>query len=224
MMRDIIFLFGAGASFGAGGILPERPPLGLQLYPILERIYPSTWGALPSDVREIFREDFEAGMQIVYERWGMAIPALMRDLAVYFIQFRPINKSTLYCKLISSLNEQGILSRSLMSTLNYECVLEFSLVGQGHQITYFDNGDEHTIPVWKLHGSCNMFSHNLQASPNVYYGTGVSFEGGLKANLDSNDVIRHCLVETGLSPAMCLYMRGKPLQVSPSVVATLQKA
>ncbi len=223
-MRDIIFLFGAGASYGAGGIIPERPPLGLDLYPILERIYPSTWGDLPSDVKEVFRQDFEKGMQIIYDTWGMAIPVLMRELAIYFIQFRPFNKSTLYCKLISFLDEKRVLSRALLSTLNYECVLEFSLLEQGHQIAYFNNVAENTIPVWKLHGSCNMFSHNVQASPDVYYGTGVSFEGGLQGELDSNKVIEHCLIETGLSPAMCLYMRGKPLQVSPSVIADIQRA
>jgi hypothetical protein len=140
-MKDIVFLFGAGASFGAGGTLPEQPPLGYQLYPILERIYPSTWGNIPKEIREIFKKDFEAGMQLIHDRYGHAIPALMREMAIYFIQFRPYNRSTLYCRLLSDLRKLGLLSRALFSTLNYECILEFSLLEAGNKISYFDEGD-----------------------------------------------------------------------------------
>src|SRR3990170_7499469 len=41
-----VLLFGAGASFGAGDILPERPPLGRQLFGELARCFPSSWGGL----------------------------------------------------------------------------------------------------------------------------------------------------------------------------------
>ena len=101
-MRDIVFLFGAGASYGAGSILPEQPPLGFQLYPILENLCPSTWGSLPQNIKDAFHNgnNFEFGMRLVYEQFGSFIPNLMRDLAVYFVQFRPQNKATLYCKLI----------------------------------------------------------------------------------------------------------------------------
>jgi hypothetical protein len=222
-MRDIIFLFGAGASYGAGGILPEPPPLGFQLYSILERVCPSTWGGLPNTVKNVFYEDFERGMQIVYARFSSVIPALMRDMAIYFIQFRPYRRSTLYCRLTSDLQRSGLLPRVLFSTLNYDCVLEYSLLEQKLSISYFDEGNSEIIPVWKLHGSCNMFSHSVQVSQGVYYGTGVVWEGGIQAFLDSNSVIQHCLVETGLAPVMCLYMHGKLLNVSPAAVRQLQQ-
>jgi hypothetical protein len=107
--------------------------------------------------------------------------------------------------------------------LNYECLLEFSLLNHGYGIAYFDEGTDGQVPVWKLHGSCNMFSHGVQAGPGISYGTGVIFEGGIEAFLDSNLVIQRCLVETALAPVMCLYMQGKPLSVSPAVIQDQQK-
>lgn len=141
--KDVIFLFGAGASYGAGGVLPEQPPLGFQLYSILERTYPGSWGSLSTDIRAAFRKDFEQGMQLVHDRFGAAIPSLMREMAVYFVQFRPHNRATLYCRLIEDLSQNGLLERTILSTLNYECLLEFSLVNHGHGIAYFDEGRVH---------------------------------------------------------------------------------
>ncbi len=224
-MRDIVFLFGAGASFGAGSILPEKPPLGYQLFPILEKIYPGTWGSLPQNIKEAFDEsnNFEVGMKLVYQQLGEAIPHLMRDMAIYFIQFRPCNRLTLYCRLIQDIHNSGLIDRCLFSTLNYECVLELSLVEQGFSISYFDDVNQNIIPVWKLHGSCNMFSQSVQVSQQVSYSPSVVWEGGVQAFLDSDKVIQHCLVETGLAPVMCLYMEGKVLNVSPSVIGQLQQ-
>jgi hypothetical protein len=222
-MKSIVFLFGAGASYGAGGTLPEQPPLGFQLYSILENIYPGSWGAFPIDIKDIFRWDFEQGMQFIYDNYAALIPQLMREMAIYFIQFRPYRNSTLYCRLISDLNDSGLLGTTLFSTLNYECVLEFSLLEQGHMISYFAEGNGTSIPVWKLHGSCNMFSHEVQAGQDISYGTGIVWEGGVQAFLDANKVIQHCLIETALAPVMCLYMRGKLLSVSPSAIRQLQR-
>jgi hypothetical protein len=225
-VRDIIFLFGAGASYGAGSVLPEKPPLGFQLYSILEHVYPGTWGALPQNIKDGFRNsnNFEIGMKLVYEQFGGYIPILMRDMAIYFIQFRPYNKATLYCRLIEDIQKIGLVNRCLFSTLNYECLLEYSLLEHGLPISYFDDANLLTIPVWKLHGSCNMFSQSIQASQGVFYSTGVTWDGNVQAFLDPNKVIQHCLVETGLAPVMSLYMEGKILNVSPSVIKQLQQA
>jgi hypothetical protein len=223
-MRDILFFFGAGASFGAGSTLPEQPPLGVGLYSALGDLYPSSWGSLPVDIKSAFAGgNFESGMALLYERHGSAIPQLMRELAIYFIQFRPFAKSTLYCRLIQHLKESAAIERVAFSTLNYECVLEFSLIEHGLAINYFHDTIDDRVPVWKLHGSCNFFALGLQAGTGVTYGTGVTWNEGLQAHLDSNRVIEHCLVETVLAPVMSLYMKGKPFNVSPSVISGVQE-
>lgn len=222
--RDIIILFGAGASYGAGGIIPEQPPLGDKLFSILAHQYPGSWGALPNPIKAAFSEHgFEIGMQKVHDNCGTSIPSLMREMALYFIQFRPHLNSSLYCKLIEDLNRIHVLQRTLFSTLNYECSLEFSVINHGFPLDYFDDQDSSAVPVWKLHGSCNMYSLGLQVGPGIAYGTGIAFEGGIKASLDTNEVVHHYLAETGLAPVMCLYMAGKPLSISPSGIREVQR-
>ena len=105
---------------------------------------------------------------------------------------------------------------------NYDCVLEYAALDEGVGIDYFGVGADGQVPVWKLHGSCNMFSAGVQAGQGVMYGQGVVFEGGIQAWLDRSRVIEHCLVETGLAPVMCQYMDGKPTTVSPSAIRPLQ--
>jgi len=222
-MKDIVFFFGAGASYGAGDIIPERPPLGIHLYDELARIYPGSWGALPPEVQEEFRKNFEHGMAKVYGKYTHAIPLLMQQMAIYFIQFRPYSNSSLYCRLIQKLTENGIMDRVIFSTINYDCILEFALSNQGYVIDYFNISREGAIPVLKLHGSANMFCNNLQMSRSISYGRGVTFEGGIKAIGDIGTVVETCLSDTGLSPVMSLYMKGKPLQVSPNSVKEIQE-
>lgn len=222
-MRDIIFLFGAGASYGAGDILPEQPPLGFQLYGELARIYPGSWGALPEDIERALQENFETGMQEIYDRISPAIPQLMREMAIYFAQFRPATGRTLYCRLIEALEAERLLNRVVFSTLNYECILELSLLRKKLGINVFQSPSESDgIPVWKLHGSCNMFAAQIDATPGVLYSAGVTFEGGVEAIFDTNEVIGRWLTRTALAPVMCLYMRDKPLSVAPSVIKSVQ--
>lgn len=161
-------------------------------------------------------------MEEVFQRWGTAIPQLMREMAIYFIQFRPASERCFYRVLIRRMRESGLENRVIFATLNYDCVLEFSLVQEGLSVAYFEGIPQGSVPVWKLHGSSNFFSHGLQVSPGVLYSTGIAFEGGLQALGSIDDVVRHCLVETALAPAMSLYMRGKPLAISPSTICALQ--
>lgn len=222
-MRDILVLFGAGASYGAGGIIPERPPLGRYLYEELARIFPGTWGALPASIAIQFRGNFETGMATIYEKFGVIVPQLMREMAIYFTQFRPVSDGCLYRTFIRQLRSKGVLKRTIFSSLNYECTLETSLTLEGERFDYFNQHPKDGVPVWKLHGSCNFFADELHMSPDVSYGTGIIIEAGIRAFGDSSTVIQHCLVGTGLAPVMSLYMVGKPLAVSPSALAQIQK-
>ncbi len=222
-MRDLVFLFGAGAAYGAGDIVPERPPLGAELYSRLASHYTGTWGNLPSAVRTAFSTgNFERGMGNLYEGYSMAVAPLMLQMAVYLIQYRPFSGKSLYCRLIHELVAAQHIERTVFSTLNYDCILEFAMLRQGVPLSYFNGGDA-VVPVWKLHGSCNWFSHGVQAGSGVTYMKGVTWEGGIEASLDIGTVVQKCVVNQGLAPVMALYMQGKPLQVSPSSVQKIQE-
>ena len=44
MAKDLVYLFGAGASKGARHILPYDPPLGVKVYDHLAEHFPAEWG------------------------------------------------------------------------------------------------------------------------------------------------------------------------------------
>ena len=162
-------------------------------------------------------------MQVISNSMSAHVPELMRQMAIFFIQFRPASGRTLYCHLTTALADLGLLDRVIFSTLNYECILEFSLLMKSIPFNYFDPIDKNPhLPVWKLHGSCNMFATGVSATPGVVYTAGVIFQGGLEALMDSNDVIGRWLCGTALAPAMCLYMKGKPLSISPDLIHKIQ--
>lgn len=222
-MSEILFFFGAGASYGAGDIIPEQPPLGAQLFDSLAKIYPNFWGAFPREIRKEFH-NFEKGMEIIHKKYFGLIPILMQQMAIFFIQFRPYSFSSLYCNLIDELIKMKMIEHSIFSTINYECIIEFSLIHHGYKPDYFNNEkSENCVRFLKLHGSCNMFSHNVQVTRQVVFSAGVRFEGGIKAFFDIGTVIGKCLDDSGLPPVMNLYMKGKPLNISHSVIKTIQE-
>ena len=61
---DTVILFGAGASYGAGHIQPEAPPLGEGLYEALATHYPNEWCSQSQLEKwaDKFRDDFEQTM------------------------------------------------------------------------------------------------------------------------------------------------------------------
>lgn len=222
-MKGHVVLFGAGASFGAGDIIPERPPLGNQLYSRLRRFFPASWGALPQEIDIAFSTGFENGMYLVYEQYSQMIAPLMKDMAIYLIQLRPYSHESLYDLLLKRLLEIGLLESFLFSTLNYDCILESCILNLNKMVSYWDYGNENSIPVWKLHGSANWFSKDIRASDGVTFTKGVTFEGGLEASLDINETIGKCIINQGLYPAMCLFMKGKPIQIAPSIIKKQQQ-
>lgn len=219
-----VILFGAGASYGAEHILPDAPPLGKDIYAELSRCFPGSWGALPKDIKDTFTEGFEQGMQLLWDRCSSSIAPLMRHMTLYLAQFRPDGSlQDLYSRLFAELKDQGVAGGVLYSTLNYECVLELAASARGMTIEYGEGETSADIVrIWKLHGSCNFISANLQVGGGISFSRGIVFEGGLRP-VDPNDAIQYCLSNTGLYPAMALYMDAKPIQIGQAVVHQIQK-
>lgn len=223
--KNILFLIGAGASFGAGSILPERPPLGYQLFDELEKNYPHSWGKIPEKIKEVFKIDFEKGMKIIWVNYSHSVAELMQNMSDYFIQFRPINNSSLFCKLAIFLKSKREINDLTFTSLNYDIILELSLLNNGFNINYFfetgkNKGD---VNVYKIHGSSNFTATGLSAGKGVSYGSGAVFEGGIEAKFNVSDIIKNNLVDSGLAPVMSLYMEGKPVNVSPKALKNIHE-
>ena len=122
------FLFGAGASKGAGSVEPYPPPLGDELYGRLKGEYPHTWGSVSPELDALFPGEFEEGMAAAWYDPGDATRALIIDLAVYFSRFSPSqSETTLYDLLLMNLRSWGRAEGCLFGTLNYDCLLEHAV-------------------------------------------------------------------------------------------------
>lgn len=220
-----VILFGAGASYGAGDVVPERPPLGNQLFAELARCFRGSWGSLPPEVARLLTENFERGMALLWEQFSPIVPVLMQHMAVYFVQFRPrMPGTTFYCRLVSAINEAGASGRVLLSTLNYECLLEHSIWHLNLPVNYGDFPNNDGITVWKLHGACNLLPVGVSATRGVSFTSGVSFGTTIRPAKDLNEVFEYCFGDNSLPPVMCLFMPGKPIQVSAGSIGAMQEA
>ena len=224
VVMDRIVLFGAGASYGAGHTVPKPTPLGKDLFPELAQYCPQSWGNLPQEIRAAFHAGFEQGMQVLWDKYSSNIALLMRHMTLYLAQFRPDGTGNdLYSDLIRALDEKGVAGQVLYSTLNYECLLELAASSLGMQVEYGEGQlGKQGLKIWKLHGSCNFLSAGIQAGSGVTFGSGVAFQGQLRP-VNPNDAIQYCLSNTGLYPAMALYMNGKPVQIGRGVIDSLQQ-
>jgi hypothetical protein len=213
-----IILFGAGASYGAGHILPKAPPLGKDLYAELTRYYLPSWGSLPKEIKASFGDGFEQGMQVLWDKYSSNIALFMRHMTLYLAQFRPDDsQQDLYSRLLQQLKTKRIL----LSTLNYECILELAASTLGYKIDY--SGGEvasDAMQIMKLHGSCNFLPSSIQAK-GITFTSEVVFDGDLQS-VNPNEAIQYCLSNTALYPAMALYMNAKPIQIGQSVIHGLQ--
>lgn len=220
-----VVLFGAGASFGSGEVSPKAPPLGKDLFEALVRLFPSTWGQIPESVKAEFLKDFEEGMGILIEKHGFAVAPLMQRMACFLSQFHLTSSSNnLYIHFFDFLVSRGLLKDTLVSTINYECLIENAVNLNNLKVGYFANPESgnQIAPIWKLHGSCNFKVTGLEATRDVSFsGVGVAFDGSIEP-LNPSDVRRVYLGNTALYPAMCLYAKGKPITMSPSVIKKAQ--
>ncbi len=216
-----VVLFGAGASYGSGAVAPRQPPLGSELFAVLRRLY-SSWRSVPDEAAAQFDRDFEAGMAEVVAKYSMAIAPLMQDLAVFFSIFGVADSGdNLYSALLGRASGRKDI---LWSTLNYECILE-TAAARSKRISYFgepEETDASSVPVWKLHGSCNFKVTGLEATRGVSFGTGVVFGGGIEP-INPGAVRAHYKGNTALYPAMALYAAGKAIAMSPAPIVGAQQ-
>jgi len=181
----LLFLFGAGASFGAVHVSPYPPPLGRDLYDELAQAFPRTWGAESwfAGRADDFGSDFETTMERCIEHNATsAVPALL-DMANYFTQFEP-DGDDLYSGLLLALQARSLIAQTVFCSLNYECVFEMAAIRLGIRLHYegVDTAPVATtdVRVIKPHGSCNFLTR-ADRSPMPYLLTGSMVEAGITA-------------------------------------------
>ncbi|OGF30580.1 hypothetical protein A2533_04200 [Candidatus Falkowbacteria bacterium RIFOXYD2_FULL_35_9] len=179
-MAKYLIIFGAGASFGSDS--NNVPPLGSGLFSALQKFNPNGWGKIDGDLANSFQSDFEATMPKVNSH---ALPPLQRVMADYFFRFQPTHNN-LYYKL-ANLIAQKTWDGAFV-TLNYERLLEISLLAA--KINPFDKNTttEKFIELCLPHGACNLFCESVKglASAVSFAGLNVQTNGPIIGIRDAN--------------------------------------
>ena len=219
-----IFLFGAGASYGSGG-LNYQVPLGEKLYSELRKYFPTTWGSLPVELENMFLNNFEVGMEKIWKDHSNNIGILMQDMAVFFSKIYILNPdNNLYVRLVKFLSEKASLDDYVISTLNYDCLLEMAISSNKIIVRYgLDISDNKSLLIWKLHGSCNFILDGIAAKRGVNYMSGVFFNGNGLKSIQPNEVEPYCRADNALYPAMSIFMKDKPNQIGKPHIEAMQE-
>lgn len=173
-----VILFGAGASYGSNN--RNVPPIGDDLFFALQQFNPTGWGSLPSSITQEFQGDFENGMTKLSQTHSHAMPILQRAMAAFFFNFIP-TENNLYHILAKRIKESDW--RGAIATLNYERLLEISLIYEGIQpVVGSEVKGKNQIELCFPHGCCHLFCEGIKASARgvSFSGVGVSFDGPIK--------------------------------------------
>lgn len=183
--------------------------------------YPLTWGNLPTWLANRFGKNFETAMDefIHSGDFSANIPLLMRQMAEYFIKFKPDYDDNLYVKL---LRELPSINGITFSTLNYDVLFENAAEKNGVGISCFQE-EKDKIFFLKLHGSSNF----IPAGDNRIMGT--RFEGTIRFEIPLKcatveEVISFCSRPgNAIYPAMCLFAPEKKAQIGHEKILKIQE-
>ncbi len=173
-------IFGAGASVGSED--NNMPPLGNHLFDELVSFNPNGWGQMPNELSEIFREDFEKGMEELSTKYTNVLTQSQTIMASFFFKFQPTTTS-LYVKLAEKIktNEWN----GSLATLNYERLLEIAMKHVG-LMPKFQPSTFPEIETCYPHGCCNFFCEGISATRGLGIGqNGISFRPGESLNFSS---------------------------------------
>jgi len=180
-----LILFGAGASYGSNN--RDVPPLGDDLFFALKRFNPPGWGSLPSSMAKQFQGDFENAMTNLSQTHSHEMPVLQRAMAAFFFKFMP-TEDNLYHVLAKRIKESDWIGA--IATLNYERLLEISLIHEGIQpVVGSEVKGQNQIELCLPHGCCHLFCEGVKASSRgvSFSGIGVSFDGPIKIISNSQE-------------------------------------
>lgn len=220
--REVVFLFGAGASYGSGDCKPHSPPLGARLFDELEK-QGGAFFNISESIKTNFRENgFEAGMSSVPNH-STLINALQREVAIYLSTFAAPPHNA-YSRLFRRL--KTVMSSMVVATLNYDLLIEGSLQQSVGGFSYSTRGT--LTPLLKLHGSSNF----LCRLPFGILRIGESFNcerfvEGAETFIAKSTAEIHAWCKdpnnSQLSPVLAVYEKGKRVHINSSLVEQIQQ-
>lgn len=213
-----LFLFGAGASAGSGPCHPEIPPVGAKLIrPLLPFL--RVRALIDLDLLKLFESNFELGMHEFWVRYPGAMQHFIRDMAYYFSRFSP-EPGNYYIELIKTIKSKRY--DVLLSTLNYEMLIEAAITISGSTVAYEGHGGLSTgdFTLLKLHGSCNFLpdlgggsisGFSLAVGPPDPAYRSMAVVAHSRPERDMNKVRKFLQEEDVLAPEMAVYHKDKTI-------------
>lgn len=213
-----LFVFGAGASFGAGRISPKRPPLGNELFAELQQFSP-LWATLPQEAAIEFTErnvKFEPGFAWVEKNSPGLLRPLLNRMGRYFLQFSG-DAGSCYARLLDQFKDR--IKSDCYATLNYDLLLEEALSRHGTEIGFMASKIGERPVVLKLHGGpifrpCAEIVGNTygSAAANTFLIRAMSWH-------ESKKYLDDCLFE---APAISMFAKGKRVIDGPDGIVCMQ--
>ncbi|WP_193130200.1 SIR2 family protein [Enterobacter hormaechei] len=218
----ILFLFGAGASFGSGPCHPSNPPLGKDL--LLEmRNEGGVAGTIHGDLLEAFVQDPEKGMVKFFEERNGDTTPLLKQMSAFLAKYS-ISEGNLYIELINIIKKRKSIT---FATTNYDLLIEQAISYTGHMIQYHaQERARNNIPLLKIHGSVNFIPRaNFTNCTFILppHGKASVIDCEVDVMVDSRQIIEYCNSKTALSPAVAMYHPDKPVLHCPSFVKMQQE-
>lgn len=218
----VLFLFGAGASFGSGPCLPTNPPLGRDLL-LQMREEGGVASTIEGDLLDCFIADPEKGMVRFFEERNSDTTELLKQMCAYLAKFR-ISKGNVYTKLLSILKKRKSIC---LATTNYDLLIEQAISSVGSFFQYYSSERRpNNIPLLKIHGSINFIPRadirniSIEVASN---GRAAIFDGQIDIVNNLEKILSYCKSDTSLSPAVAMYHPQKTVLHCPSFVANQQK-
>ena len=161
------------------------------------------------DLADLFRNDFEAGMDQFWRVHNTWTTELLRDMARFFAEFEPA-EGNLYMALIAAIG--GTRKKAVFATTNYDLLIEHAVVQSGLLISYSGlPASPKSTPVLKIHGSCN-FLPDMETSKI----SGISFDlsqagsgatilsAPIRVTHSKQEILNFCENEDAIGPALAM--------------------
>lgn len=210
-----LLLLGAGASFGSDSDCV--PPLGKQLFDALCVFNPPGWGALPDQLGQRFRTDFEAAMKEMGDIYPHGLPPLQRVMAAYFFTFTP-RVSSKYVQLARRI--KATQWEGAICTLNYERLLELSVGSVGlRSVIGSDTIPGQVLEFCLPHGCCHIFCDGARGVSRAvsFSGFGVTTDGPVVVIPDFHQH-RQRIDNDAFPPVMSYFESGKRTTAGASFI------
>lgn len=215
---SVVFLFGAGASYGSDSV--GRPPLGTGLFDALALFNPPGWGAIGGDLAAHFRRDFEAAFATVQPH---AYGPLLRAMGGYFFQFtaRPTN---LYFHLAQRIANAHAWSTALCS-LNYERLLEQSISAARIRPTVGNPSNQVAqLELCLPHGCCHLFCDSVKAVSGMVSFAGAQVQTNGPITVVSDPVQHRARITQDAMPPVMSYFEPSKRTTSGASFIEAQRA